>query len=157
MAKSTQQANQAKGCGCLLLVVLVPVSMLYSCIKGPDEPATLSAAPSSIVAAPPTTVQQLAQTPSAASSTTTTSRATTTTTTPRGTPRPNPQPDPDPDPNRELSTRRTTSSGSSSGSSVYYANCDAVRAAGAAPIRRGDPGYSPKLDRDGDGVGCAGD
>lgn len=37
---------------------------------------------------------------------------------------------------------------------VYYANCDAVRAAGAAPIRKGDPGYSRKLDRDGDGVGC---
>ncbi|MCA5891861.1 excalibur calcium-binding domain-containing protein [Isoptericola sp. NEAU-Y5] len=38
--------------------------------------------------------------------------------------------------------------------SVSYANCTAVRDAGAAPIRRGDPGYSTKLDRDGDGVGC---
>jgi hypothetical protein len=38
--------------------------------------------------------------------------------------------------------------------SVYYANCDAVRAAGAAPIHRGDPGYASKLDRDGDGIGC---
>jgi colicin import membrane protein len=38
--------------------------------------------------------------------------------------------------------------------SVYYANCDAVRAAGAAPILRGQPGYSSKLDRDGDGIGC---
>ncbi|WP_216648733.1 GmrSD restriction endonuclease domain-containing protein [Agromyces agglutinans] len=37
---------------------------------------------------------------------------------------------------------------------VYYENCDAVRAAGASPIRAGDPGYSRKLDRDGDGVGC---
>jgi Protein of unknown function (DUF1524)/Excalibur calcium-binding domain len=37
---------------------------------------------------------------------------------------------------------------------VYYANCDAVRAAGAAPIHVGEPGYSTKLDRDGDGVGC---
>ncbi len=37
---------------------------------------------------------------------------------------------------------------------VYYANCAAVRAAGAAPIHKGDPGYSRKLDRDGDGVGC---
>ncbi|MEV0214392.1 excalibur calcium-binding domain-containing protein [Micromonospora sp. NPDC050695] len=37
---------------------------------------------------------------------------------------------------------------------VSYANCTAVRAAGAAPIRKGDPGYSRKLDRDGDGVGC---
>jgi Excalibur calcium-binding domain len=39
-------------------------------------------------------------------------------------------------------------------SDVAYANCDAVRAAGAAPIRAGQPGYSHKLDRDGDGVGC---
>jgi Excalibur calcium-binding domain/Protein of unknown function (DUF1524) len=40
------------------------------------------------------------------------------------------------------------------GGSVYYANCTAVRAAGAAPILRGQPGYSSKLDRDGDGVAC---
>ncbi len=38
---------------------------------------------------------------------------------------------------------------------VDYANCDAVRAAGKAPLRRGDPGYSAKLDRDGDGVACS--
>lgn len=38
--------------------------------------------------------------------------------------------------------------------SVSYANCSAVKAAGAAPIRRGEPGYSSKLDRDGDGVAC---
>jgi ABC-type glycerol-3-phosphate transport system substrate-binding protein len=37
---------------------------------------------------------------------------------------------------------------------VYYKNCAAVRAAGADPIRVGDPGYSRKLDRDGDGVAC---
>src|SRR5690606_2231060 len=37
---------------------------------------------------------------------------------------------------------------------VYYRNCDAARAAGAAPVRYGDPGYAPHLDRDGDGVGC---
>jgi len=40
------------------------------------------------------------------------------------------------------------------GGTTYYANCDAVRAAGAAPIHVGDPGYSRRLDRDGDGVGC---
>jgi hypothetical protein len=37
---------------------------------------------------------------------------------------------------------------------VYYENCDAVHAAGAAPIYAGDPGYSRDLDRDGDGVAC---
>lgn len=37
---------------------------------------------------------------------------------------------------------------------VVYANCAAVRAAGKAPLLRGQPGYAPKLDRDGDGVAC---
>ena len=35
-----------------------------------------------------------------------------------------------------------------------FANCAEARAAGAAPVRRGDPGYGPHLDRDNDGVGC---
>ncbi|WP_241522026.1 GmrSD restriction endonuclease domain-containing protein [Arthrobacter pityocampae] len=37
---------------------------------------------------------------------------------------------------------------------VYYENCDAVRAAGAAPIAAGSPGFQPKFDRDKDGIGC---
>ena len=35
-----------------------------------------------------------------------------------------------------------------------FRNCTAARAAGAAPVRAGDPGYGRHLDRDGDGVGC---
>ena len=35
-----------------------------------------------------------------------------------------------------------------------FENCAAARAAGAAPVHRGDPGYGRNLDRDGDGVGC---
>lgn len=35
-----------------------------------------------------------------------------------------------------------------------FANCAEARAAGAAPVRRGDAGYAPRLDRDNDGVGC---
>lgn len=41
----------------------------------------------------------------------------------------------------------------SSGGSAFR-NCAAARAAGAAPVRAGDPGYGRHLDRDGDGVGC---
>jgi len=37
---------------------------------------------------------------------------------------------------------------------VVYKNCTEVRQAGKAPLYRGDPGYSRKLDRDGDGVAC---
>jgi hypothetical protein len=35
-----------------------------------------------------------------------------------------------------------------------FANCSAAKAAGAAPLYAGSPGYAPKLDRDGDGVAC---
>lgn len=39
-------------------------------------------------------------------------------------------------------------------STVVFKNCDEVRAAGKAPLYRGDPGYSPALDHNGDGVAC---
>ncbi|WP_350003879.1 excalibur calcium-binding domain-containing protein [Pseudarthrobacter sp. WHRI 8279] len=39
-------------------------------------------------------------------------------------------------------------------SSVYYANCAAAKAAGAAPLYRGQPGYRPGMDGDSDGVAC---
>ncbi|TWS26249.1 excalibur calcium-binding domain-containing protein [Tsukamurella sputi] len=35
-----------------------------------------------------------------------------------------------------------------------YKNCTEVRQAGKAPILKGQPGYSAKLDRDGDGIAC---
>ncbi|MHC5560847.1 excalibur calcium-binding domain-containing protein [Kocuria sp. U4B] len=38
-----------------------------------------------------------------------------------------------------------------------YPNCQAVRDAGAAPIRAGEPGWSSSLDADGDGQACGGD
>ena len=38
--------------------------------------------------------------------------------------------------------------------SAYYENCSAARSAGVAPLHAGEPGYSSKLDRDGDGVAC---
>lgn len=40
------------------------------------------------------------------------------------------------------------------GGSTSFPNCAAARAAGAAPVRAGSPGYGRHLDRDGDGVGC---
>ena len=54
------------------------------------------------------------------------------------------------------------STGGSGSSSTYvyppgatpWANCTEARAAGAAPVLRGTPGYAPRLDRDGDGIGC---
>ena len=37
---------------------------------------------------------------------------------------------------------------------TYYANCTEAKAAGAAPLYRGEPGYRDKLDRDHDGIAC---
>jgi hypothetical protein len=63
---------------------------------------------------------------------------TTPTPTPTPTPAPTPAPVPAPVPSAD----------------VYYQNCTAVRAAGAAPIHPGDPGWQPKFDGNQDGVGC---
>ncbi|GHF48911.1 excalibur calcium-binding domain-containing protein [Streptomyces sp. NRRL_ISP-5395] len=63
---------------------------------------------------------------------------------------------PEPEPAKKpVAQDDASGSGGGSGStSAYYKNCDAVRAAGVAPIRSGQPGYGRHLDRDGDGVGC---
>jgi Excalibur calcium-binding domain/Protein of unknown function (DUF1524) len=67
--------------------------------------------------------------------------ASTVATPPRGVTQPVPQPAPEPLP-------------ASPARGVYYENCAAARAAGAAPIHLGEPGYSSKLDRDNDGIAC---
>jgi Protein of unknown function (DUF1524)/Excalibur calcium-binding domain len=54
----------------------------------------------------------------------------------------------------ETSSPMPRPSRTSTAPGVRYDNCAAVRAAGAAPIRRGEPGYDTHLDGDGDGVGC---
>ena len=61
-------------------------------------------------------------------------------------------PGPRPDPAPATTPEPTVSQ--SGGGSVSYENCDAARAAGVTPLRRGDPGYAPHLDRDGDGFAC---
>ncbi|MFI6932935.1 excalibur calcium-binding domain-containing protein [Streptomyces sp. NPDC050287] len=59
---------------------------------------------------------------------------------------------------RTVTARPAAGSGSddsgSSDANVSYANCSEVRAAGAAPIYRGEPGYASHLDRDNDGIAC---
>lgn len=61
-----------------------------------------------------------------------------------------------PTPRRSATPRRTppTSAAPEQPTEVYYANCTEAKAAGAAPIRRGEPGYRPPLDRDDDGIAC---
>lgn len=40
------------------------------------------------------------------------------------------------------------------GGDVSFSSCKEAHAAGYSNIRRGEPGYSPNLDRDGDGIAC---
>lgn len=56
----------------------------------------------------------------------------------------------------EVASTPTTapSSAEANDSPIYYANCSEAKAAGVTPIRKGEPGYAPHLDRDGDGVAC---
>ena len=42
----------------------------------------------------------------------------------------------------------------SGNSTVYFKSCKEARAAGYSDIKKGEPGYSSKLDRDGDGIAC---
>lgn len=58
------------------------------------------------------------------------------------------------DPSRPRGERARPKSGAAGQATPYFQNCSAARAAGAAPLRRDDPGYRRALDRDNDGVAC---
>jgi len=61
---------------------------------------------------------------------------------------------PPPVPTPELTEATLETPTTQTDSDVSYASCAAVRAAGAAPLHRGDAGYRAGLDRDDDGVAC---
>lgn len=67
-------------------------------------------------------------------------------------PAPEPEPEPKAEPAPEPKEEKVETPAPET--EVYYKNCDAARAAGAAPVHRGEPGYAKHLDRDNDGVGC---
>lgn len=54
----------------------------------------------------------------------------------------------------QLVAQRNISSESSNSSEIRFSSCREAREAGAAPLKRGEPGYSETLDRDRDGVAC---
>lgn len=62
----------------------------------------------------------------------------------------NPKPKPSPQPRPAVAAPKPAPKPAA----ASYPNCSAAKAAGAAPLHRGQPGYSSKLDRDGDGVAC---
>jgi micrococcal nuclease len=70
-----------------------------------------------------------------------------------GNPSPKPQPKPKPQSQAPKPAPRPVAAAPKP-AAASYKNCAAVKAAGAAPLYAGQPGYSSKLDRDGDGVAC---
>lgn len=136
-------------------VAVVAVLVLAGQCAGagtPDQVPAASPTPTAVpvqpaLAAPlPTTVPPVTAPPTTRPAPTTPRPAPTTTPAPQPEPRPQPRPQPQP--------AASEGDDEDSSGSVSYKNCSAVRAAGADPIRRGDPGYGSHLDRDGDGVGC---
>ncbi len=51
-----------------------------------------------------------------------------------------------------IGATKKKSSGNST--TVYFKSCKAAKAAGYSNMKRGEPGYSTNLDRDGDGIAC---
>ncbi|WP_410607371.1 excalibur calcium-binding domain-containing protein [Amycolatopsis sp. lyj-109] len=74
--------------------------------------------------------------------------------TPAPTPAPKPAPKPAPATKAAPPPPPVEATEEAPAHSAYYANCSAAKAAGAAPLYRGEPGYRSGLDRDGDGVAC---
>jgi hypothetical protein len=75
---------------------------------------------------------------------------------PSPTPSPSPSttPTPSPEPTTAEPTPEPTAQPEPAPQQAYYSSCREAKAAGAAPLYRGDPGYRSRLDRDGDGVAC---
>ncbi|WP_280466835.1 GmrSD restriction endonuclease domain-containing protein [Nocardia cyriacigeorgica] len=65
-----------------------------------------------------------------------------------------PPPPPAPEPSPEPPPAPPVAPPPPAPSNVYYKNCSEARAAGAAPIYAGEPGYRAGLDRNSDGVAC---
>lgn len=112
-----------------------PTTVTHEVVSTQEVTETVTAAPTTVTAAPATVTEQVTATETVEVTHTETVVA-------------------DGDGGGAVGFYDSGDGGSDSQTSVYYQNCDAARAAGAAPVRRGDPGYDSHLDRDGDGVGC---
>ena len=149
----------AKWVGGVAAVVAV-LALVGQC--GADDaavPVPGAASSTTVPTTAPAPIQPALAAPAPTTAASTTRPAPTTTrpaptTTPGPQPAPRPQPRPEPRPQPQPAAEKSDDDEDSGGGSAYYKNCKAARAAGAAPVRRGEPGYGSHLDRDGDGVGC---
>lgn len=119
----------------LIIVVVIALGLLgIACGEGAGTKKSKgSVTPQSVVSTAPSTTST-----TVAPTTTTTARPTTTTTAKPVT----------------TTTRPLTTTTAPVSSGVAFANCTEAKAAGYHDIPRGAPGYSSKLDRDGDGIAC---
>jgi len=116
-------------------------------------PTRSTSLPTTRSAVPPATTGR-AVIPAPPTSAAPTPTAETPTPTPETTTTPTPIPPPAPTTKSSETTTESSETSTEQAPDVYYANCTAARAAGAAPMNRGDPGYRPGLDRDDDGIAC---
>ena len=141
-------------------IVLVPFALIALVLVNPfgedsteTEPSvTLTTVPTT---APTTDPATTAATPVGRSQKPTRQEERTPTATPDPTESPTSTPTSTPtsDPSR-TPTPTVAPTPSPAATTVVYQSCAQVRAAGKAPLHRGDPGYSRELDRNGDGVAC---
>ena len=139
---------------CSTMTVRRPTAPSVAVLTGRASTPTTSPLPSRPATPTPTPTPTPTSTPASGPTATPTPMPTPTVTlTPVPTPMPTSEPVAPPiaaaPPTAVPAPTATTSAPSAS-----YANCAAVRAAGAAPLYRGQPGYRSALDRDGDGVAC---
>jgi hypothetical protein len=156
------------GAAAAVLVVLISLVLInpFSFGGGDSEPgaqSTLDAAPPGIgqtsepeetpggtptgtpTAGPESPTESPTETPTETPSATPTPTAS-------GTPTPTPDETTTPTPTQPKSPKSSETPGQEA--AVVFQNCAEARAAGKAPLHRGDPGYSEKLDKNGDGVAC---
>lgn len=150
---SHRRRNVLAGCGCLTIIAFL---LFGSCgvilAAGQDAPTEVTVTPTTTITPTKTVTPTVSVTATVTAATpTTTAAAKTKTVTPTVTVEP---PPPAPEPPKPTVPPEPAPGPTSDEGAAFYQNCDAVRAAGAAPILRGEPGYSSKLDRDGDGIGC---
>jgi type IV secretory pathway VirB10-like protein len=152
--------------GAVATVVLTLIGLvLFNPLAGGDDDTAITPAPSTEVETPPAS-ESTPEPPETAPPTTTGTTGPTTTPTPRPTPEPTRTPTattstepPSPEPSSPKQTpepklTEPTTAPTTTTATVVYRNCAEVRAAGKAPLHRGDPGYSSELDRNGDGTAC---
>lgn len=114
--------------------------------KGVSLTVRATSAPASLVSHKPTPSASPSPTPSSS---------------PSSSPTPSPEPttaEPTPEPTVDAPVEEPTpeppAQPEPAPQQAYYSSCREAKAAGAAPLYRGDPGYRSGLDRDGDGVAC---